>query len=267
MVRWLKRSVRITMQSIGGLPLGRRYCCICQNSIAMFMPGSLPMYRDKIGWGFTPPLMEALDVIGSDLAQFNCPRCGCHDRERHLSLYLTSTGVDARIRDAHILHFAPEKWIKAIIDAQKPRKYVRCDLYPSSPEIEKVDMLNIPYPNEAFDIIIANHVLEHVSNYKLALCELKRVLKKGGVAILQTPYSRKLEHTICDDGIDTKLARTLVYGQDDHVRLFGADIFTEIESVGFKSRVSSHAASLPNIDAKFFGVNFDEPFFLFERIE
>jgi SAM-dependent methyltransferase len=265
-VRLLKRSIRITLRSVAGIPVGRRYCCICESSIAMFMPGRIPTFRYKIGWGFSPPLMEALDVVGSDLAQYNCPRCGCNDRDRHLSLYLNTTGITAKIRDAYVLHFAPEKWIKPIIDAQKPGKYVRCDLYPSSQDIEKVDMLDIPYQDETFDIVIANHVLEHVSNYLFALRELKRVLKKGGVAILQTPYSKKIEHTLCDNGIDTKLARFLVYGQDDHVRLFGADIFREIESVGFKSRVVNHVDVLSGIDAKFCGVNVKEPFFLFERI-
>ena len=113
---------------------------------------------------------------------------------------------------------------------------------------------------------IANHVLEHVSDVPRALSEIRRVLKLGGVAILQTPYSGKLHHTWEDKGIDTPVARLQAYGQEDHVRLFGRDIFEQITAAGFESRVHRHSELLADVDSFTMGVNGDEPFFLFRKI-
>lgn len=261
-----KKSVRSSLRYLCKIPLRRRYCCVCSSNIFMFIPGCIPAYVIGHGFSFMPPLMEALDVVGSDLAQFNCPKCGSHDRERHLLLYFNKTGVIDTFNDAHVLHFAPEINIVPAIRAKNPARYVRCDLYPRTPDEQKIDMLDIPYQDESFDIVIANHILEHVPDVIVALRELHRVLKKGGLAILQTPFSRKLINTLHDPGINDDFSRSQAYGQDDHVRLFGSDIFKKIEIIGFKSKVVCHDDVLPDVDAKIFGVNKKEPFFLFERI-
>ena len=211
--------------------------------------------------------MVALQTIGSNVEHFGCPYCGCHDRERHLLLYLTAHGVIDRFESAAILHFAPERRLSGIIEARSPGRYVKGDLYPTSEDIETIDMLAIDYPSESFDFVIANHVLEHVENDLLALSELRRVLKVGGYAILQTPYSNKLTKTFSDPGIDSDSARYQAYGQEDHVRLYGSDIVARIESAGFRSRVATHQEMLADIDPMRFGVNEKEPFFLFEKVD
>ena len=204
-------------------------------------------------------------MIGSDVKQFSCPRCSCHDRERHLVLYLKELAIFDKIKGASILHFAPEDHLPKIIQECLPAQYVRCDLYPKSSEVEKIDMLDIPYKSESFDFVIANHVLEHVADDLTALTELHRVMKVGGLAILQTPYSSKIASTISDPGVDSDLARLQLYGQKDHVRLYGRDIFNRIESVGFDAEIAWHQDVLNYIDARFFGVNAAEPLFLFRR--
>ena len=236
----------------------RKFCCVCNKKIAAFLP-----YRG----GKRAPLMVALDTVGSDVSNFGCPNCGCHDRERHLVLYLNEMKLLDRFRDAEILHFAPERWISKLVMEKNPGRYIRGDLYPTSDEIETIDMLAIQYPSESFDFVIANHVLEHVDDDLLALSEIRRVLKVGGFAILQTPFSPKLAETFSDPGIQSDFERLQAYGQEDHVRLYGSDIVARMESVGLKSRVVSHDEKLGNIDSRKFGVNVKEPFFLFERID
>jgi SAM-dependent methyltransferase len=108
-------------------------------------------------------------------------------------------------------------------------------------------------------------VLEHVDDDARALAEIRRVLKPGGMAILQTPYSRKLHRTWSDPGIDTPQARLQAYGQEDHVRLFGRDIFERVVAAGFESCVRQHADLLRDIDPATFGINPVEPFFLFRK--
>jgi SAM-dependent methyltransferase len=209
--------------------------------------------------------MEALGGVGSDTAHFECPHCGCTDRERHLLLYLRAAGSLQQMQGRSILHFAPEKRLSKHIAAIKPNRYIRCDLYPNAPDIQRVDMLAIPFADASVDFVIANHVLEHVADDRKALTEIHRVLKPGGYAILQTPYADKLHTTWQDPGIDTDAARLQAYGQKDHVRLFGRDIFTRFADAGLEPQVASHNDILSGTDADRYGVNSKEPFFLFRK--
>lgn len=218
------------------------------------------------GWKAAPRLMIALRVVGSDLDHFECPNCSCNDRERHLLVYMEAAGMFNAMKGKSLLHFAPERALLPKLARTGLSRHVKADLFPVSPEVECIDVMAIPYPDEAFDFVIANHVLEHVGDDVLALAELRRVLKPGGIAILQTPFSDVLEHTLCDAGVRTDDERLQLYGQEDHVRLFGRDIFDRIASVGFVSRVVGHSEALAELDPVRFGVNRDEPFFHFERV-
>ena len=210
-------------------------------------------------------LMCVLDVVGSDVDHFECPRCGAHDRERHLLMYLEATGLLMAIHNAAVLHFAPEKRLsRHIIDAM-PARYVRCDLFPQSSEVQRVDIQAMEFESGSFDFLIANHVLEHVVDDVQAMSEIHRVLKPNGYAILQTPYSRKLSRTWQDPGIADDRSRLEAYGQEDHVRLFGRDIFDRFGATGLASRVRQHDELLSHLDARECGVNRAEPFFLFQR--
>lgn len=244
----------------GRLPGGRRLCALCGYRIWRFMP------YQKGSRGIAP-LMHALHVIGSDVDHFECPRCGAHDRERHLLMYLEKTGLLAAMHGKSVLHFAPETRLAPRIVGVAPARYVPCDLYPNSPDVLRVDMLQIQFDAQSFDLVIASHVLEHVADDLKALNEIHRVLKPGGYAILQTPYSARLHHTWQDLGIDTDEARLQAYGQADHVRLFGRDIFDRIVSAGFECRVLQHSDLLKDVDPIRAGVNAAEPFFLFRKAE
>lgn len=242
----------------GWVPGGHRLCVMCDHRVWRYMP-----YRK--GSRDVPPLMRALDTIGSDPDYFECPRCGSHDRERHLFLYMQRTGLLDRISGRRVLHFAPEKRLSLLLKTRVPSVYMPADLFPSKPGILRADMLSMPFAACAFDFLIANHVLEHVPDAAKALAECFRVLKPGGEAILQTPYSRKLNDTWEDPGIDSAAARLQAHGQEDHVRLFGRDIFDQIVAAGFLSNVQKHNELLEDVDPVRYGVNPMEPFFRFRK--
>lgn len=241
------------------LTLQTCYCCMCGRACGGFLP-----YRG--GSRNVPHAMRALDMVGSNPDRFECPRCGAHDRERHLLLYLRASGIWESLRGADILHFAPERRLTRRIAGQQPRRYVKADLYPESDDIQCMDLHAIAAEPESFDVVIANHVLEHVDDDRLAMGEISRVLRPGGCAIVQTPYSRMLEHTFSDPGIVRAESRREIYGQEDHVRLFGRDIFARLAKAGtLKSHVATHRDMLADIDSFRHGVNPDEPFFLFRK--
>lgn len=255
----LSRTIAAGLREYGRLPLGGNcHCCICDRRSRFFLP-----YRG--GKDGQPPLMSALEMVGSDLDNFACPKCGSHDRERHLEMYFQRLDLFDRITGAAVLHFAPEPWFSRRVQESKPARYVMADLFPTRAEILKIDMLDIPEEDRAFDLVIANHVLEHVPDDMRALSEIVRVMKVGGTAVLQTPFSRVLSKTFSDPGIVSDSARLHAYGQEDHVRLYGKDIFERFESAGLKSHVKWHNDLVSDIDPAVEGVNVGEPFFLFTR--
>jgi len=81
--------------------------------------------------------------------------------------------------------------------------------------------------------VIANHVLEHIKEEEKVLPEILRVLKPGGLAILQVPIANKLNKTFEDPTILTKDDREKFYGQFDHVRLYGKDYPDRLSAAGF----------------------------------
>ena len=243
----------------GWLSPRRRLCVACSRRVGGFLP-----YRR--GTASLSDAMRQLELNGSDLDNFECPRCGANDRLRHLLLYMREVKVLERVCDARVLHFAPERALVTRIEAAGPRQYLRADIAPSGPDMVRVDMTDMAFEDGAFDVVIANHVLEHVNDLDAALREVARVLAPGGLAILQTPFSRRLTKTFEDPGIASDEARRVLYGQEDHVRLFGADVVEEIaRRSGLAARSRSHDELLPDVDAWSHGVNRNEPFMLFDK--
>lgn len=252
---------RLVLRAIAGLvPLGPYYCVLCKHRLWKFLP-----YQG--GSSTMPALMQELQIVGSDVDHFGCPRCGAHDRERHLFMYMEAAGLFSELRGKTVVHFAPERQLSKRIAANEPARYVRCDLYPGAPDIQRIDILEMDFPSSSVDLLIANHVLEHVADDMQALSEIYRILKVGGYAILQTPYSQKLHHTWDDPGITDEATRLQAYGQVDHVRLYGRDIFERFKSAGFNSCVLQHTELLADTDTNKYGINCQEPFFLFQRAQ
>jgi ubiquinone/menaquinone biosynthesis C-methylase UbiE len=106
--------------------------------------------------------------------------------------------------------------------------------------IQLADATHLRYKDESFDVLIANHVLEHIPEDTTAMKEFNRVLKKGGVAILQVPYSEKLMSTIEDPLINDPDMQERLYGQRDHVRIYAlSDYLLRLQSAGFETKVLS----------------------------
>ncbi len=252
--------IKIIQALKGRIPFfGRHSCNICGHRLRCFIPYNA-------GRAGVSTLPNVLSVIGSDTINFECPWCGAHDRERHLLMYMRVAGLFDALPDMSVLHFAPERRLSRLIAAKKPAGgYIKCDLYPNAPDVECIDMQATPYSDMSFDLVIASHILEHVADDTKALKEIYRILKPEGYAILQTPFSPKLHVTWSDKGVDTEQARLIAYGQEDHVRLFGRDIFDRFSLSGLTPSVLQHDEVLSIYDSNQYGVNRSEPFFLFKK--
>lgn len=200
-----------------------------------------------------------LQIRGSDIDNFGCMYCGSHDRERHIFMYFDKLGIWDKMKNASILHFAPEKKVNEKISSIGTKSYIKADLFPASDDVQKIDATNIPLENGSVDFIIANHILEHIPDYKKALAEFFRVLKPGGMLVCQTPFSKLLRKNFEDDGINTDQLRLVYYGQEDHVRVFSEKVLLEsIQSSGFEMNIIEHSKYFTESDAFYYGVNKNE---------
>lgn len=132
-----------------------------------------------------------------------------------------------------VLHFAPEQAFYKRFRKMKNLEYTTTDLESPLADV-KADICDLPFKDNSFDIILCNHVLEHIPDDTKAMHELYRVLKIGGVGIFQIPQDLNREVTFEDNTITDKKERARIFGQYDHVRVYGRDYFNKLRSIGFK---------------------------------
>jgi len=180
-----------------------------------------------------------------------CPHCNSLERHRFVWLYFKKkTNL---FKDSHkkLLHIAPEKCLEKKFRKLLKRRYLTADLSGSGAMI-KMDITNIDYPAESFDVIYCSHVLEHVPDDKKALREFYRVLKSDGFAILIVPLSAG--KTFEDLTIRDANERLKKFGHEDHVRSYGPDFIERLKEAGFKVSYTQVSDLFDNKDAEYMGL-------------
>jgi predicted SAM-dependent methyltransferase len=154
------------------------------------------------------------------------------ERHRLLWLYLKEH-TDFFTAPHKVLHFAPEQAFYKRFRKLENLDYTTTDLESPLADV-KADICDLPFKDNSFDFILCNHVLEHIPDDTEAMKELYRILQPGGTAILQIPQDLQREKTFQDDSITDPKERAKVFGQYDHVRVYGRDYFEKLRSIGFK---------------------------------
>lgn len=208
--------------------IGFKYQCpMCSYPMGAFKP-----------FGKDAKVLTEKQVVGGGRRESaKCHICGCLDRERLIYKYLVQS-TSYLENNAKILHFAPETVLsRKIREVASPSNYITADITPGRADKE-IDMTDIPYEDETFDLIIANHILEHIPDDKKAMSELLRVLKSNtAIGILQVPISLNNAHTEEDLTLDSDEKRLAAYGQEDHVRIYGQDYPDKLRNAGFQVTV------------------------------
>lgn len=154
--------------------------------------------------------------------------------ERHRLLWLfLKTDTDFFTNVKKVLHFAPEQAFYERFKKMKNLDYTTTDLNSPIADI-KADICQLPFASNSYDFILCNHVLEHIPNDLEAMQELFRVMTPGGMGIFQIPLDMNRNTTFEDNSITEPKQRTKIFGQYDHVRVYGLDYFKRLESCGFK---------------------------------
>ena len=185
----------------------RRFCPICQNHASNF---------------------DTYEVVPRPEA--TCPFCGSQERHRLIWLFFQRRTNLLMGPSKSMLHVAPEPFFADIFKEANQIEYLSADLIASNAMV-KMDVTDIRYPDDSFDVIYCSHVLEHVPDDQKAMSEFLRVLKPSGWAVLQVPITA--DATFEDPTITDPLEREKVFGQKDHVRRYGPDYVDRLTGVGF----------------------------------
>ena len=180
-----------------------------------------------------------------------CPRCGSLERYRLLYLYLKNRTTFFS-ENLKVLDIGPTYCFSKLCRLLSNIEYISIDI--SSPiALYKMNVTDIRFEDSTFDCLICYHVLEHVKDDALAMRELFRVLKPGGWALIQVPIDINRAKTFEDDTVSEKDYLT-IYGQSDHVRIYGLDFKHKLESVGFRVRVYPYMGQLSDETIRKYGL-------------
>jgi len=165
------------------------------------------------------------------------------ERHRLIWLYLKEK-TDFFTSPKRVLHIAPEYCFIKPFKKLKNLDYITADLISPWADV-KLDVQNIPFPDSSFDVVICNHVLEHVDDDRKAMSELHRVMKPGGFGIFQVPLDSTIDVTLEDKSINTPELREKHYKQRDHLRLYGKDYGKRLREAGFEVTEDNYVQTLP----------------------
>lgn len=211
--KYLQLFSGVGLKAVGILYAGNKVeCPICGNHYGKFLP-----------YGRINPRLNAL-----------CPSCLSLERHRLIWLYLKEK-TNFFSAQLDVLHIAPEPCFVKRFEKQHGEKYITADIESPLAKV-KMDIHQIPFSENIFDVVICNHVLEHVQDDIKAMSEIRRVLKPGGWAIMQVPFFSPVpDVTFEDTTITDPQEREKFFGQNDHVRMFGKDYSKRIERAGLKA--------------------------------
>lgn len=238
LIRFVPRKYLQLFSGVGLKAVGIFYngnkvqCPVCEKKYRKFLP-----------YGRIKPRPNAL-----------CPNCLSLERHRLIYLYLKEKSNFFKTQ-LDVLHIAPEHCFMRRFEKQHGDKYITADIESPLAKV-KMDIHQIPFPENHFDVVLCNHVLEHVNNDIQAMSEIGRVLRPGGWAILQVPFFAPIpEVTFEDSSITDSREREKIFGQDDHVRLFGKDYSKRIEKSGLKAQEEKFSSGFSEEEAEHFGIS------------
>lgn len=215
-------------------PLAERLCNICNYS------------------GFFKAQGARVDAL--------CPKCGSLERHRHLMLMTQRCAIPKlKEQDVKVLHFAPEKILESTF-RQFFRNYKTADLFQKADLSLNIEEINLE--SGSYDVVIANHVLEHVDDFK-ACREVSRILKRNGVFVCTVPIIEGCDETYENDAITEGRHRLLHFGQSDHLRLYGKDFRERVASGGF---VLEHELTAQGEDAINYALMRGDKVFVFRKV-
>jgi ubiquinone/menaquinone biosynthesis C-methylase UbiE len=144
-------------------------------------------------------------------------------------------------------------------------EYITADI--ESPlALMKMDITDIPFEDNSFDVILCNHLLEHVEDDRKAMREMYRVLRKNGWAIMQPHIEIKRASTLEDSSVTSPEERERLFNQRDHIRVYGLDYANRLEEAGFMVHVEPYLKGVEKEKLEKFSLSVNEDIYLCKKI-
>ncbi len=222
------------------------HCPCCSNKFVTFVPAGL-----------------------QKRANSRCVSCDALERHRTIWLYLQQK-TNFFSEPLKVLNVAPESFFYRKFSQLPNIEYYPIDKYPEEygygRKTIRMDVTDLKFVDNTFDVIICNHVLEHVPNDRKALTEMHRVLKPGGWSILNSPVDKKRAVTFEDTSINNPAKRLELFGQQDHVRVYGRDYIDRLFDAGFEVNMVDFAGTFSHNERFRYGMKAgDEIFHCFKK--
>ena len=245
-IRWaLNHISRSTLHRLAGFvtPLfsvvywgRRRRCPLCGGGFRRFLP-----------YGYVGQRSEAL-----------CPRCLSLERHRMIWLWI-ERNTELLTTLPELLHIAPEPSLRRHFRHayRGTTRYITADLESPLADMH-FDVQSIPLGDSSVDVVICNHLFEHVEDDRLAMRELHRIMRSGGWGIMLVPEDRSRAETFEDDSITDAEERTRIFGQYDHRRIYGRDYDQRLRDAGFEVERIAFEQSLSEAERDSFRVGGDD---------
>ena len=154
-------------------------------------------------------------------------RCeGCGSLERHRLIFEVLRLRNLLSGNRRILHLAPEECLATLFRSRFGASYLCTDIDPGQFPftVTRLDLCHDlgVFPPASFDIVLHNHVLEHVAcDYRAVAASLHRLVKPGGLHIFSIPFLEGGYREALDG--QTGAERIMRFGQSDHMRIFSPE--------------------------------------------
>jgi SAM-dependent methyltransferase len=218
-----------------------RYCPVCESRLRRFLPAGV---------------IERSDA--------RCPVCSSRERHRLVWAFFREGTPLFDGSPKRMLHIAPEACLEPKFRRIPGLNYLTADLLDPGAMV-MMDITDIQYPDNSFDVIYCSHVLEHVPDDRKAMRELHRVLAPDGWAVLQVPITAG--RTFEDPSVVDPAERERLFGQHDHVRVYGTDYKERLKEAGFRVLCFSAADVVGRENVRRMGICESEEIYFCQKLE
>lgn len=224
------QKIFVMIEKIQGYIKNNKHICnVCGKEVFYDpIPNGYEVNRKKAGF-----LYWNADFQLESKEKYGCPICSAYDRDRLMIAFLNTlqSENDEKLK---MLHVAPSRAIEMYALGREDIIYESTDLMMKdvtfNADLQDMNMVE----DEAYDIIVCSHVLEHVEEDAKAMKELHRILKPDGVCLVLVPLAVGKNQT------DEKWGCSVTenwrrFGQGDHSRFYGKrDFINRLQSAGFR---------------------------------
>ena len=241
------------------------FCPVCESWYGSFAPYYGWFHQESENDGPAGTLETDKFECKTFSGSARCPSCGSLERQRLLWMYLRQMTDLFHKKEKRLLEISPDEYFFNAFNSNTHIDYYPCDINPGQEKfiqfngrIQEADITRLEFADDYFDVILCCHVLEHISDDRLAMKELHRVMKKDGWGIFQVPVDYSRDITFEDFTITSAEEREKAFGQWDHVRWYGKDYIARLAAAGFNVSEISFITDFSVDDIRKYGLDVNE---------